>query len=193
MITHLRGRLIDKTPTHIVVECGGVGYFLNISLYTFEKLPSDENIFIYTYLQVREDAQNLYGFIEKSEREVFVHLISVSGIGASTARTMLSSLSPSQIIEAITMEDVALIKSVKGIGPKTAQRLIIDLKDKISTVDAEQSHLMPRDNPQREEALSALETLGYKRKQSTKIVRQILADDPLASIETIIKQALKKL
>ncbi len=193
MITHLRGRLIEKSPTHIIVECNGVGYFLNISLNTFEKLPVEERIFIYTFLQVREDAHTLYGFIEKYEREVFIKLISVSGIGASTARTMLSSLTPAQIVEAITGEDVALIKSVKGIGPKTAQRVIIDLKDKFVALEENQPSILPKDNRQREEALSALETLGYKRKQSAKIVRKILLEDPEASTETIIKKALKKL
>ena len=194
MITHLRGRLIEKSPTHVVVECHGVGYYLNISLHTFDKLPAEENIFIYTFLQVREDAQTLFGFIEKSEREVFTKLISVSGIGPSTARTMLSTLTPSEIVEAITIEDVALIKSVKGIGPKTAQRVIIDLKDKLGDVGGDISTTnLPSGNQQREEALSALETLGYKRKQSAKIVRKILSEEPLATAETIIKKALKKL
>lgn len=193
MITHLRGRLIEKSPTHITVECNGVGYFLNISLNTFEKLPAEERIFIYTFLQVREDAHTLYGFMEKYEREVFIKLISVSGIGASTARTMLSSLTPAQIVEAITEEDVALIKSVKGIGPKTAQRVIIDLKDKFVALEENQPSPLPKDNQQREEALSALETLGYKRKHSAKIVRKILLEEPHASTEIIIKKALKKL
>ena len=130
MIAHLRGKLVEKNPTDIIVECGGVGYFLNISLHTFSQITSEENIFIYTYMQVREDAHTLFGFMQKSEREIFKKLISVSGIGASTARTMLSSLTPAQVVEAITHEEVDIIKSVKGIGAKTAQRVIIDLKDK---------------------------------------------------------------
>ncbi len=193
MITHLRGRLIEKSPTHVVVECNGVGYFLNISLHTFDQLPNNENIFIYTHLQVREDAQILYGFMEKSEREVFIQLTSVSGIGPSTARSMLSSLTPPQIVEAITLEDVQTIKSVKGIGPKTAQRVIIDLKDKLADLSKNKTSALPKGNVQREEALSALETLGYKRKQSTPVVRKILADEPTATVEIIIKKALKKL
>ncbi len=193
MITHVRGKLVEKNPTYIVVECGGVGYRLNISLHTYAQLPQDENIFIYTYLQVREDAQTLYGFMEKSERELFVKLLSVSGIGASTARTMLSSLTPDQVVEAIATENVAEIKSVKGIGAKTAQRVIIDLKDKLSDYESADKIVMPQRNTCKEEALSALETLGYKRKQSAKIVRRILMEDEGASVETIIKLALKKL
>lgn len=193
MITHLRGKLVQKNPTNIVVECGGVGYLLNISLNTYSKLSKDEHIFIHTYLQVREDAHTLYGFMEEVEREVFVNLISVSGIGASTARTMLSSLSPNEVVEAVTTEDVAVLKSVKGIGAKTAQRLIIDLKDKLSKNEGLNKIVTSKDNTQREEALSALETLGYTRKKSAKIVRGILAEHKGAGAETIIKKALKKL
>lgn len=194
MIAHLSGRLVQKKPTSIVVECGGVGYLLNISLYTHGLLPKDENIFIYTHLLVREDAHTLYGFMEETEREVFLKLISVSGIGASTARIMLSSLSPTEVIEAITTGDVPTIKSVKGIGAKTAQRVIIDLKDKLSDIESlDQDMISGSDNRNREEALSALETLGYKNKKTHKIIRNILQDNKDASVETIIKLALKKL
>lgn len=193
MIAHLRGKLVEKNPTEIVVECGGVGYLLNISLHTHANLPKDENIMIYTYLQVRDDAHTLYGFMDKVEREVFLKLISVSGIGASTARTMLSSLDPNQVVEAITTEDVPVIKSVKGIGVKTAQRVIIDLKDKFSDIEGIDEKVALKDNTQREEALSALETLGYTRKKSAKVVRKILLENQKATAETIIKQALKKL
>lgn len=193
MITHLRGKLVSKTPTSAVVECGGVGYLLHISLHSYARLPQDENIFIHTYLHVREDAQTLYGFMEEFEREIFLKLISVSGIGTSTARTMLSSLSPQQVVEAITTEDVAEIKSVKGIGVKTAQRVIIDLKDKLAEVDGVSKIVTPQNNTHKEEALSALETLGYKRKQSAKVVRSILLENKEATAETIIKLALKKL
>lgn len=193
MITHLRGKLTEKNPTTIVIECGGVGYLLNISLNTYAKLPNEESIFIYTYLHVREDAQILYGFMDKAEREMFSKLISVSGIGTSTARTMLSSLTPNQLAEAIVTENVAELKTVKGIGVKTAQRLIIDLKDKLSDLEKTDEVLLPKDHTAREEALSALETLGYKRKQTSRVVRKILMEDPAASVETIIKLALKKL
>lgn len=193
MITHLRGRLIEKNPTHITVECNGVGYLVHISLHTFSQLPTSENIFIHTHLLVREDAQTLYGFMEKGEREVFLRLISVSGIGAGTARTMLSSLSPDKIVEAIESADVDTIKSVKGIGAKTAQRVIIDLKDKLSEIPGLEENLTIQRNTSKNEALSALETLGYNRKQSEKIVAKVLADIPDAPVEKIIKLSLKNL
>lgn len=193
MITQLAGQLIEKNPTNIIVDCGGVGYFVNISLHTFGLIKNEERVKIFTHLQVREDAHTLFGFAEKAEREVFRLLIGVSGIGASTARTMLSSLTPQQVTEAISQGDVATIQSVKGIGLKTAQRVIIDLKDKILNVIGLDEVLPSQGNTQKEEALSALETLGYTRKQSDKVVAGILKTDPEASVETIIKQALKKL
>ena len=194
MIAHLRGKLVEKNPTDIIVECGGVGYFLNISLHTFSQITSEENIFIYTYMQVREDAHTLFGFMQKSEREIFKKLISVSGIGASTARTMLSSLTPAQVVEAITHEEVDIIKSVKGIGAKTAQRVIIDLKDKLGEVSEDVNEIITSSrNTQKDEALSALETLGYTKKQSEKVVNRIIKNDAEASVETIIKLALKNL
>ncbi|GGZ44955.1 MULTISPECIES: Holliday junction branch migration protein RuvA [Mesonia] len=194
MIAHLRGKLVEKNPTDIIVECGGVGYFLNISLHTFSQITSEENIFIYTYMQVREDAHTLFGFMQKSEREIFKKLISVSGIGASTARTMLSSLTPAQVVEAITHEEVDIIKSVKGIGAKTAQRVIIDLKDKLGEVSEDVNEIITSSrNTQKDEALSALETLGYTKKQSEKVVNRIIKEDAEASVETIIKLALKNL
>ncbi len=193
MITQLAGQLIEKNPTNIIVDCGGVGYFINISLHTFGLIKNEERVKIFTHLQVREDAHTLFGFAEKAEREVFRLLIGVSGIGASTARTMLSSLTPQQVTEAISQGDVATIQSVKGIGLKTAQRVIIDLKDKILNVVGLDEVLPSQGNTQKEEALSALETLGYTRKQSDKVVAGILKTDPEASVETIIKLALKKL
>ncbi|HIB36505.1 Holliday junction branch migration protein RuvA [Mesonia sp.] len=194
MIAHLRGKLVEKNPTDIIVECGGVGYFLNISLHTFSQITSEENIFIYTYMQVREDAHTLFGFMQKSEREIFKKLISVSGIGASTARTMLSSLTPAQVVEAIIHEEVDVIKSVKGIGAKTAQRVIIDLKDKLGEVLEDVNEIVTSSrNTHKDEALSALETLGYTRKQSEKVVNKIMKEDTEASVETIIKFALKNL
>ena len=135
MIHFLRGKLVEKSPTQIIVDCNGIGYEVNISLYTYERLPSDEAIKIFTYFLVREDTQALYGFIEKSERDIFIKLLGVSGIGASTARMMFSSLTPQEVVKAIAEADVNTIKSVKGIGMKTAQRVIIDLKDKLTKVD----------------------------------------------------------
>ena len=134
MITHLSGRLIEKNPTHVIIDCNGVGYFINISLHTFSAIPEGEALRLYTYLQVKEDSHTLYGFADKMEREIFKLLISVSGIGASIARTMLSSLHPDQVKQAIASGDVATIQSIKGIGAKTAQRVILDLKDKILKV-----------------------------------------------------------
>ncbi|MEM9361254.1 MAG: Holliday junction branch migration protein RuvA [Bacteroidota bacterium] len=193
MINHLKGKLVEKNPTYVVVECNGVGYFLNISLHTFSLIKDEESIQIFTHLQVREDSHTLFGFIEKSEREIFRLLISVSGIGSSTARTMLSSLSPQQIKEAIANGDVPSIQAIKGIGSKTAQRVILDLKDKILKVYEmdEVSHIS--NNTGKEEALSALEVLGFTRRQSEKVVDKIVKENTSLSVEDIIKQALKNL
>jgi Holliday junction DNA helicase RuvA len=193
MITHLRGKLVEKNPTEIVVECGGVGYLVHISLHTYSLLPSEEAVSIYTHLQVKEDSHSLYGFMEVSERAIFRLLISVSGIGANTARTMLSSLSPEELRDAIAASNVGTIQSVKGIGLKTAQRVIIELKDKILKIYDLEELSTPLDNTNKEEALSALEVLGFARKQSEKIVEKILKASPSLSVENIIKQTLKGL
>ena len=193
MITHIKGKLVEKTPTDVVIECNGVGYFINISLHTFSQIPTSENIKLFTHLQVREDAHILYGFSGIAEREIFRLLLSVSGIGASIARAMLSSLSPDQVIDAIASEDVATIQSIKGIGSKTAQRVILDLKDKILKVYGLSGISANSSNTNKNEALSALETLGFARKQIEKVCDKIVMDDPLSSVETIIKQALKNL
>tara|TARA_R100000789_G_scaffold67637_1_gene63627 strand:+ start:101 stop:682 length:582 start_codon:yes stop_codon:yes gene_type:complete len=193
MIHHLKGQLIEKNPTFVIIECNGVGYTVHISLHTFSLLPDSEAISLFTHLHIKEDAHTLYGFIEKSEREVFRLLISVSGIGTSIARTMLSSLEPRQISEAIATGDVPTIQSVKGIGAKTAQRVILDLKDKILKVLGEGEVFMPQSNTNKEEALSALETLGFARKQATKVVDKILKEAPDSTVESILKLALKNL
>ena len=193
MITHLRGKLVEKNPTEIVVECGGVGYLVHISLHTYSLLPSEEAVSIYTHLQVKEDSHTLYGFMEVSERAIFRLLISVSGIGANTARTMLSSLSPEELRDAIAASNVGTIQSVKGIGLKTAQRVIIELKDKILKIYDLEELSTPLDNTNKEEALSALEVLGFARKQSEKMVEKILKASPSLSVEDIIKQTLKGL
>lgn len=193
MVTHLRGKMVEKNPTYVVVECNGVGYLVHISLHTFSLIKEVENIFLYTHLQVREDAHTLFGFVEKAEREVFRYLISVSGIGASTARTMLSSLSPAQVASAITSEDVATIKGVKGIGVKTAQRVIIELKDKLIALVDSSEEMAVQKSTAKQEALAALETLGYTKKQSGKVVEKIIAENAEASVALIIKLALKKL
>lgn len=193
MITHIRGRLVEKTPTYVVVDCSGVGYLLHISLQTFSSLPADEAVQLYTHLSIREDAHTLYGFSTKVEREVFRLLISVSGVGPSIARTMLSSMSSEEIQQAIASDNVRLIQSVKGIGAKTAQRVIVDLKDKIlKTFELDEVSLVDN-NTTKEEALSALEVLGFQRKASEKVINAICKESPDASVEQLIKLALKNL
>ncbi len=193
MITHIQGKLIEKNPTDVVIDCNGVGYFISISLYTFSQIPDKEHLKLYTHLQVKEDSHSLYGFSSLAEREIFRLLISVSGIGANIARTMLSSLTPKQVREGIATGDVALIQSIKGIGTKTAQRVIIDLKDKILKIYDIDEVSVSKGNTNKEEALSALEVLGFVKKQAERVVDKIVMSQPEASVETIIKQALKNL
>lgn len=193
MIAHLQGRLVEKTPTDVVIDCNGVGYHVNISLHTFSLLPDSENIKLFTFLQIKEDAHTLFGFIEKAERELFKLLISVSGVGAGTARTMLSSLEPKQIINAIASGDVPTIQSIKGIGGKTAQRVILDLKDKVLKVYDLDEVSVAGYNTNKEEALSALEVLGFNKKLAEKAIDKIIKDTPAATVESLIKQALKNL
>ncbi len=193
MITHIQGKLVEKSPTNVVIDCMGVGYLIHISLHTYSLLPDSENLKLYTYLQVKEDGHTLYGFAEKSEREIFKLLISISGIGPSIARTMLSSLTPKQVIEAIASSDVATIQSAKGIGAKTAQRVIIELKEKVLKIYDIDEVSVVSDNTNKSEALSALEVLGFNRKLAEKAVDKVLKESPQATVENIIKQALKNL
>jgi Holliday junction DNA helicase RuvA len=193
MIAHLQGKLIEKSPTEVIIDCGGVGYHVNISLHTYSLLPQSETIKLFTYLQIKEDSHTLFGFVEKSEREIFKMLLSVSGIGASIARTMLSSLEPKQIIQALAVGDTGTIQSIKGIGNKTAQRAILDLKDKVLKLYDLDEVSMSQSNTNKDEALSALEVLGFNRKLAEKVVEKVLISDPQASVESIIKQALKNL
>jgi len=193
MITHVKGRLIEKAPTSVVIECNGIGYLINISLNTFSQIPDNENLKLYTHLQIKEDSHTLYGFHTIKEREIFRLLISVNGIGSSIARTMLSSISPDQIIEAISRENVSLIQSVKGIGSKTAQRVIIDLQDKILKAYDLDEGFASSNNTNKEEALSALEVLGISKKSSVRLVNKIVLENPDISVESIIKETLNKL
>jgi len=193
MIAHIQGRLVEKTPTDVVIDCNGVGYHLHISLHTFSLIPDSENIKLFTHLQIKEDAHTLFGFIEKSEREIFKLLLSVSGIGASIARTMLSSMEPKQILQALANGDVNTIQSIKGIGAKTAQRAILDLKEKVLKVYDLDEVSMSSNNTNKDEALSALEVLGFNKKLAEKAVDKIVRENPDATIESIIKQALKNL
>lgn len=191
MIAHLSGRLIEKSPTSIIVECGGVGYFVKISLNTYSKIGADENIKIFTQLQIREDAHTLYGFCELKEREMFNHLISVSGIGANTAILMLSSLTYQEIAAAIASDNVGLIQGVKGIGAKTAQRVIIDLKDKVIKSDFGTENIFTVNNTNQNDALTALLSLGFDKKRAEKAINAITTDNQ--TVEEIIKLALKVL
>ena len=193
MITQIIGRLVEKTPTQVVIDCSGVGYAVNISLHTFSQINDNENIKLYTHLQVREDSHTLFGFNTTIERSVFLLLISVSGIGSSTARMMLSSLEPLQIQRAIISDDLNTIKSVKGIGLKTAQRVLIELKDKMLNLQVEGEIQNFGNNTIKDEALSALEVLGYTRKQSERILDSIIQNAPESSVEELIKEALNKL
>lgn len=193
MIAQLQGRMVEKSPTDVVIDCGGVGYHVNISLHTFSLLPDTEQVKLYTFLQIKEDAHTLFGFMEKAERELFKLLLSVSGVGASTARTMLSSLEPQHIIRSIASGDVGTIQSIKGIGTKTAQRVILDLKDKVLKLYGLEEVSATGYNTNKEEALSALEVLGFNRKLAEKVVEKVVANDPGMNVETIIKQALKNL
>ena len=193
MIAHLQGKLVEKTPTEVIIDCNGVGYHVNISLHTYSLIPNSEFIKLFIYLQVKEDSHTLFGFVEKSEREIFKMLLSVSGIGASIARTMLSSLEPKQIIQALASGDVGTIQSIKGIGSKTAQRAILDLKEKVLKLYDLDEISISQNNTNRDEALSALEVLGFVRKASERVVEKIVKENPDATVETIIKQALKNL
>ncbi len=193
MITQIEGKLVEKHPTHVVVNCNGLGYEVHISLHTFSQLPDEEYIKLHTHFHVREDVQMLYGFKDTEERDIFRLLIGVSGIGTSTARTMLSSLPPDEIHVAIAGEDVATIQSIKGIGAKTAQRVIIDLKDKVKALPAGAKIQTVSNNTFKEEALSALEVLGYPRRSAEKVIDNLVQSAPESSVEELIRKALNKL
>ena len=193
MITQIKGKLLEKHPTHVVIECNGIGYMVHISLYTYGQLGDEELLKLYTHLQVKEDSHTLFGFYQNIERSIFRLLISISGIGASIARTMLSSMSPEEIQHAILSENLGAIKAVKGIGLKTAQRVLIELKDKVQKTEGIDDIPVLQSNRIKEETLLALEVLGYPRKQSEKVIDNILQSTPNSSIEELIKIALNKL
>jgi holliday junction DNA helicase RuvA len=193
MITHINGKLVELNPAYAIIECNGVGYLLNISLNTYSNLGESESCKLYTHLSIKEDSHTLYGFYEKLERKIFRMLISVSGVGASTARVILSSMQSAEIRDAIVSEDVALIKSVKGIGIKTAQRIILDLKDKMLKTFDDIEITIKSGNRNREEALSALEVLGFPMKAVHKLIDKLLEKDPQIEVEDLVKQALKQL
>jgi Holliday junction DNA helicase RuvA len=190
MITHLNGRLIEKNPTNLIIECGGVGYFVKISLNTFSAIASTESVKVLTQQIIREDAHLLFGFATSEERDVFNFLLSVSGIGPNTAILMLSSMSPNEIANAIQTEDVRSIQAIKGIGVKTAQRVIIDLKDKMLKVEwSDATNIFVGNNTNRFDALTALISLGFDKKSAEKAIEKIATGDE--SVEELIKGALK--
>ena len=195
MIDYIKGEIAELTPATVTIDCNGVGYIANISLQTYSAISDKKKTKIYIYESVRQDAIVLFGFIDKHEREVFLYLISVSGVGPSTARVMLSSLSSKEIEVAIVSEDETILKSVKGIGTKTAQRIIVDLKDKIKfsgeiPLAAGGKAAMPTLG---HEAVSALVMLGFLQSNSQKVVEKMIKENPSSTVEAIIKEALKRL
>ena len=195
MIAHIKGHITYKNPTYIIVETGGVGYHVNISLHTYAKVEKLETVKILTHLQVKEDSHTLYGFADEAERALFILLIGVQGIGPNTARILLSSMVPEEVRAAVIGEDVAAFKKVKGVGPKTAKRIILDLKDKMLKDSGSEVPLLGiQDNTSREEALSALVALGFSKIQVQKVLNRILQNQTATgSVEELIKQALKQL
>lgn len=193
MYEYIKGILVEATPTYAVVDCGGVGYYIHISVNTYSNISAEKNVILYIHQIVREDAHLLYGFFSKEERTVFRQLISVSGVGANTASVMLSSMTVNEIVGAIQTDNVNAIKSVKGIGLKTAQRVIIELKDKIGTTGITGGDSVFSGNTIKEEALSALVMLGFVKAQASKVLDKIVAGGGITSVEELIKQALKQL
>ncbi|MBR8537931.1 Holliday junction branch migration protein RuvA [Carboxylicivirga sediminis] len=191
MYEYISGKIAESSPAHVIIDVNGIGYLLHISLNTFSRLDGKKEAQLFIHENIREDAFALYGFADPSERDLFRHLISVSGIGANTARMMLSSLSPEELSGAILTGNVNVIKGVKGIGAKTAQRVIVDLKDKLSKEPVDQKIFATQDNTIREEALSALVMLGFAKASAQKALDKLLAQSPDLKVEDLIKQALK--
>ena len=194
MYEYIKGRLVEKTPAYAVIDCGGVAYYLSISVYTYSNIGDDENCLLYTHLVVREDAHMLFGFIDTVERDLFRHLISVSGVGVSTARIILSSLNPMEVTQAIVDGNAPMLQRIKGIGTKTAERIIIDLKNKLSRnlISSEKSGVLHNTN--KEEALSALAILGFPKVLAEKVLNKIIESEGSGlSVEQLIKQALRML
>jgi Holliday junction DNA helicase RuvA len=193
MINYIKGTITEINPTSVTIETGGIGYFINISVNTFSKLDSKSESKILVHEVIREDAHQLFGFADKEERDIFRLLISVTGIGANTARMMLSSLTPGEVEKAIMESNVNVLKSVKGIGLKTAQRVIVDLKDKVGKQSATGEIFTFADNTKREEALSALVMLGFAKSAVSKVLEKIIRDEKNLTVEDLIKRALKNL
>ena len=194
MITQIKGRLVEKSPTEVVVDCNGIGYSINVSLNTFSKIGNEENIKLYTHLIIKEDSHTLYGFFDQNERHLFRNLISVSGVGPSTAQVILSTYNSSEIVSYITSADVSAIQHVKGIGAKTAQRIIIDLKDKLAKGLPTSDILFEKDNTIKQESLSALLALGFAKKGAEQKIDKVLKENPeITSVEDLVKMALSQM
>lgn len=191
MYEYIDGDFVEKSPAHIIVEASQLAYFINISVFTYSQVSSQNKGRLYLHFVVREDAQILYGFASREEREIFRLLISVSGVGANTARLILSSLSSSEVTQAILAGNVSVLQGIKGIGAKSAQRIIVDLKDKVGKGAGIDELFISQDNTNREEALSALVALGFPKKSVEKILTRILSEQPELSVEELVKAALK--
>ncbi len=193
MYDYIKGEIKEISPTHVIIDNNGIGYFINISVNTFSKLSGKEKGIIFIYEVIREDTHQLFGFFDKTERSIFLQLISVSGVGANTARVMLSSLSPDEIQSAIIHSDINLLKSIKGIGAKTAERIIVDLRDKVGKLMDSDQIVTSLDNTIKEEALSALVMLGFPKAKVDKIINEILKENKGLSVENLIKESLKRI
>ncbi|MBU0763968.1 MAG: Holliday junction branch migration protein RuvA [Bacteroidetes bacterium] len=193
MYEYIKGTIEELTPTYVIMECAHIGYFINISLNTYSQLSEKKESLLFLHQVVREDAHLLFGFAQKTEREIFRQLITVSGIGSNTARMMLSSLSPDDIQNAIITGNVGLLKSVKGIGAKSAERIIVDLRDKVGRIGSEKEIFITKDNTIKDEALSALVMLGFSKNSIEKVLGRIIAGNRDMSVEEMIKEALKQL
>lgn len=199
MYSYIKGRLAEKHPTHAIIDINGMGYIVQISLHTYSRIADQEQCKLFLHHVVREDAQLLFGFTDEQERSLFRNLISVSGIGANTARLILSSLSPEELVQAIVQKDVARLKAVKGIGAKSAERIIVDLKDKLEKTDFSQEILPVSHNTIKQEALTGLIILGFSKVQAEKAIEKILQSGELvegedaSSVEDLIKEALRVL
>ena len=193
MYEYIEGKIDELNPAYVILDSNGIGYFISISLTTYSQIQSQKNIRLMTHLVVREDAHLLYGFYSKIERDVFRQLISVSGVGANTARMMLSSLTPSEIQQAIVSANVSQLKNIKGIGTKTAERIIVDLKNKLGTEANGEEIFFTKDNRTRDEALSALVMLGFSKTAVEKVVNKLLTENKDIVVEDLVKKALKVL
>ncbi len=193
MIDYIKGEIIELSPAHAVLEAGGIGYHINIALSTYSELNGKNNTKLYVYEAIREDAHILFGFMTKEERSLFLLLISVSGVGANTARMILSSIMANELQNAIITGNVSILKSIKGIGAKTAERIIVDLKDKVSKVEFSAQGIPAANTAISEEAVAALVMLGFTQAMAQKAVKKVIDSDPQQKIEQIVKQALKLL